>query len=91
MPQRMVWPVSSSVRTRKVGSSSDSRCRPSPSLSWSALVRGSMAIEITGAGKVMDSSWMGAWMAARVSPVVVFFKPTAATMSPVKTSSMSSR
>ena len=50
-----------------------------------------MATWMTGAGNVIDSSWIGCLGAASVSPVVVFLSPTAATMSPVKTSSMSSR
>ena len=52
MPAISVWPVSSSVRTRKVGSSSARRCRPAPSLSWSAFVFGSTATEMTGSGNV---------------------------------------
>ena len=51
MPAMMVWPVSSSVRTWKVGSSSASRWIAVPSFSWSALVFGSMATWMTGAGK----------------------------------------
>ena len=43
MPEMTVWPVSSSVRTRKVGSSSESRCRAFASFSSSALDLGSMA------------------------------------------------
>ena len=52
MPEMTVWPVSSSVWTRKVGSSSDSAKRALPSLSWSALVFGSTATWMTGSGKV---------------------------------------
>ena len=46
-----------------------------PSFSWSLLVLGSMATEMTGSGKVMDSSRI--WLAGsqRVSPVVVSFRP----------------
>ena len=43
MPAMIVWPVSSSVRTWKVGSSSESRWIAVPSFSWSALVFGSIA------------------------------------------------
>jgi hypothetical protein len=43
MPAMMVWPVSSSVWTRKVGSSSASRWIALPSFSWSDFVFGSMA------------------------------------------------
>ena len=60
MPAISVWPVSSSVWTRKVGSSSASRARPLPSLSWSAFDFGSTATEITGSGKLIDSSTIGA-------------------------------
>ena len=60
IPEMSVCPVSSSVRTRKVGSSSASRWRPAPSLSWSPFVFGSIATEITGSGNVIDSSRIGA-------------------------------
>ena len=52
MPEMTVWPVSSSVRTRKVGSSSESEKSALPSLSWSALVFGSTATWMTGSGKI---------------------------------------
>ena len=60
MPAMSVCPVSSSVVTRKVGSSSARRARPVPSLSWSAFDFGSTATEITGSGNVIDSSTIGA-------------------------------
>ena len=82
MPEMIVWPVSSSVRTRKVGSSSVSRCRPAPSLSWSPFVFGSIATEITGSGNSIVSSRIGAVSIASVSPVDVFFRPTMAAISP---------
>ena len=91
MPAMSVWPVSSSVRTRNVGSSSASRWRPAPSLSWSPFVFGSIATEITGSGNVIDSSTIGAVSIASVSPVVVCFRPTAAAISPAPISSRSSR
>ena len=50
MPEITVWPVSSSNFTTKVGSSSESLASPAPSLSWSALVLGSTATEMTGMG-----------------------------------------
>ena len=56
----IVCPVSSSVATRNVGSSSASRASPLPSLSWSAFDFGSTATEITGSGNVIDSSTIGA-------------------------------
>ena len=52
MPEMTVWPVSSSVRTWKVGSSSESENRALDILSWSALVLGSTATWITGSGKL---------------------------------------
>ena len=69
MPWISVWPVSSSVSMRKVGSSSARRARPPPSFSWSALVFGSIATAITGSGKTMFSSSTGASGAESVSPV----------------------
>ncbi len=82
MPEITVWPVSSSVRTRKVGSSSDSAKSARPSLSWSDFVFGSTATWTTGSGNVSVSSTIG-WVASHsVSPVVVVFSPTTATMSP---------
>ena len=68
MPAMMVWPVSSSVWTWKVGSSSESQPSALPSLSWSTLVLGSMATEITGSGNSMRSSTIGwAGIAERVT------------------------
>ena len=52
MPEMTVWPVSSSVRTRNVGSSSERANSALPSLSWSALVFGSTATWMTGSGNV---------------------------------------
>ena len=91
MPEMTVWAVSSSVRTRKVGSSSDRRPRAWASFSWSCLVLGSMARPITGSGKVIRSRITGSAASVSVSPVVVDFRPTAATMSPAETVSTSSR
>ena len=45
MPEMIVWPVSWSECTRKVGSSSDSFWSAIASLSWSAFVFGSMAFK----------------------------------------------
>ena len=91
MPAISVWPVSSSVETRKVGSSSERRWSPWPSLSWSPFVFGSIATEMTGSGKVIDSSTIGALSMASVSPVVDCLRPTAAAISPALISSRSSR
>ena len=59
MPAMIVWPVSSSVWTRKVGSSSASFASAMPSLSCSALVFGSIAMAMTGSGKTIDSRRIG--------------------------------
>ena len=59
MPPMTVWPVSSSVWTWKVGSSSDSDCRALDSLSWSFLVLGSTATWMTGSGNSSASSTIG--------------------------------
>ena len=75
MPAMMVWPVSSSWRTWNVGSSSASFWIAVPSFSWSPLVLGSMATEMTGSGKVIDSSTTWSLGSHRVSPVVVSFRP----------------
>ena len=91
MPEITVWPVSSSNFTTNVGSSSESLASPAPSLSWSALVFGSTATEMTGMGNVIDSSTTGLSGSQIVSPVVECFRPTTATMSPVYAASMSSR
>ena len=46
-----------------------------PSFSWSPLVFGSMATEMTGSGKVIDSSTTWSLGSHRVSPVVVSLRP----------------
>nr|KEO72268.1 hypothetical protein DA06_28385 [Georgenia sp. SUBG003] len=75
MPPMTVWPVSSSRRTEKVGSSSASFWIAVLSFSWSPLVFGSMATWMTGSGNVIDSRMTGASRAQRVSPVVTSFRP----------------
>ena len=60
MPEISVWPVSSSERTWKVGSSSASRASAVPSFSWSAFVFGSIETAITGSGNSIVSSMIGA-------------------------------
>ena len=82
MPEMMVWAVSSSVRTRKVGSSSDRANRALDILSWSALVLGSTATWITGSGNSRVSSTITLSGSHSVSPVRVFLRPMPATMSP---------
>ena len=52
---------------------------------------GSTAIEITGSGKIMRSSVMTLAGSHSVSPVVASLRPTAAAMSPARTSLISSR
>ncbi len=91
MPSMTVWPVSSFVRTRKVGSSSASRPSAAPILSWSARVFGSIETEMTGSGNVIDSSTTGAAGSQSVSPVNVAFRPMTAAMSPALTDEISSR
>ena len=75
MPAMIVWPVSRSVCTTKVGSSSESELSALPSLSWSFFVFGSIATEITGVGNSMRSSTIGCARSHSVSPVVVCLKP----------------
>ena len=53
-----------------------------PIFSWSALVLGSMAMEMTGSGKSIASRMIGLSSSQSVSPVVVSFRPTAAAISP---------
>ena len=83
MPEMTVWFVSLSLFTRKVGSSSERAARALDSLSWSSLLAGSTATEMTGSGKSIFSRMIGASMAESVSPVEASFRPTKATMSPV--------
>ena len=91
MPEITVWPVSWSVFTWKVGSSSLRAVRALPSLSWSPLDLGSTATCTTGSGKSSCSSTIGWPESHSVSPVRVFFRPMPATMSPVAMFSRSSR
>ena len=91
MPEMIVWPDSSSERTRKDGSSCARRDRAMPIFSWSDLVFGSTAIAITGSGNTIRSSVITLSVAHSVSPVVTSFRPTAAAMSPARTSLISLR
>ena len=59
MPAMIVWFVSSSVRTRNVGSSSERRPSAVAIFSSSTFDLGSMATWITGSGKCMVSSATG--------------------------------
>ena len=78
MPPMTVWPVSSSRRTVKVGSSCASFWIAVPSFSWSPLVLGSIATWMTGSGKVIDSRMICSLMSQSVSPVVVSLSPITA-------------
>ena len=91
MPEMIVWPDSSSVRTRNDGSSCARRLSAMPIFSWSAFVFGSTATWITGSGKIIFSSVITFVGSQSVSPVVASLRPTAAAMSPARTSLMSSR
>ena len=82
MPEMMVSLVSWSKATVKVGSSCAKVCRALPSFSLSPRETGFTAIEMTGAGKSMDSRWMGCSGSQSVSPVRVLGRPMTATMSP---------
>ena len=79
MPLMMVWPVSGSVATRKVGSSCASFWSARPSFSWSALVLGSIATSMTGSGKIdrLEHDRDGL-RSQSVSPVVDGLQPGAA-------------
>ncbi len=91
MPEMIVWPDSWSVLTRNEGSSFARRCSARPIFSWSDLVFGSTATEITGSGNSIFSSVMMLSGSHSVSPVVTSLRPTAAAMSPARTSLISSR
>ena len=81
-------PVSSSVFTRNVGSSSTSLAIAMPILSTSACVLGSTATAITGSGINMFSRVIGWFSSQRVSPVLISLKPTAAAISPASIKSI---
>ena len=92
MPAMIVWPVSGSVRTRKVGSSSASFCSAMASLSWSALVFGSIATSITGFGNFIASRMIGlSLVAQRVAGARVLEPDRRARCRRRSTSSISSR
>ena len=82
IPFMIVWPESSSVLITNVGSSSESFIKALLNLSISACFVGSIAIEITGSGKVIDSNIIGLFSSQRVFPVLISLKPTAAPISP---------
>jgi hypothetical protein len=74
----IVSPVSSSIFTLKLGSSSASFCKAIHIFSWSALDFGSTEIFITGSGNSIDSTKNWSFISQRVSQVLVFFKPITA-------------
>ena len=84
MPEMIRCPVSLSIPTVNVGSSSINFWSVSSSASASLARSGSIAIEMTGGGKSMEASRIGCAGAVNVSPVFVCFIPTSATMSPAK-------
>ena len=90
IPEIIVWPLSSSVLTLNEGSSWASLPKATPIFSWSALVLGSTATEITGSGNSMRSRIILSLSAQSVSPVVVSLRPIAAAISPARTSLISS-
>src|SRR5204862_420392 len=81
IPEMMVWPDSSSVRTRNDGSSCARRPSAMPIFSWSTFVFGSTACEMTGSGNTMRSSVIDFFTSLMVSPVITSFRPTTAAMS----------
>ncbi len=92
MPAISVWPVSSSVWTRKVGSSSASRARPDAEL---VLVGLRLRLDRDrdhrlGEGHRLEHD-RRASRPTSVSPVVVCLRPTPAAISPAPISSRSSR
>ena len=91
IPEIIVCPVSSSVYVLNVGSSAANFCNPNESFSVAAFEAGSRAWEITGSGNcIFSRTNFGDFSPTNVSPVVVTFNPTAAAISPVLTSSISS-
>ena len=86
----IVCPDSSSDVTLNDGSSLANLPKASPIFSWSALVFGSTAISITGSGNSIGSSKTGLSSSAKVWPVIVYFKPASATISPALASLISS-
>ena len=86
-----VCPVSESLLTTNVGSSSARRCSAMESFSWSALLLGSMLIDITVSGNVGGSRRTSWSRSHRVSPVTMSFAPIMAHIEPLYASSISSR
>ena len=74
MPAMMVWPDSSSVRTRNDGSSCARRFSAMPIFSWSALVFGSIACGSPAPGNSIRSSMIDVVASHSVSPVDASFE-----------------
>jgi len=91
IPDITVWPDSWSVSALNVGSSSANFWSAVDIFSWSPLLFGSIAIEITGSGITIFSKITSCFSSHKVSPVVVFLSPTAAAISPANTSCISVR
>ena len=91
MPEMSVSPVSRSDCTLKDGSSMASLESAKPNRSWSDLLLGSMAMDMTGSGKSMDSRIMGLSGSHRLWPVMVFLSPNTAAISPAQSVLISSR
>ena len=91
IPLIIVCPDSSSEVTLNEGSSFANLPKASPIFSWSALVLGSTAISITGSGNSIGSKRIGLASSHNVWPVIVYFNPANATISPVEASLISSR
>ena len=65
IPLMIVWPdLLVGVRCGTTGPRAASFCRPTPSFSTSAFVFGSMAIEMTGSGKIICSRTIGLLLVA---------------------------
>jgi len=73
------------------GSSFARRCSATPIFSWSTLVFGSTATEMTGTGKIHLLKRNDLLKVAQRVAVKTSFKPTAAAMSPARTSLISVR
>ena len=88
IPEIRVWPVSWSVRTRKVGSSSDRRQQAPCELVLVALRLRLDRDRDDRLGVSIDSSLIGAVSTASSRRVDVFFRPTSAAISPAPISAL---
>ena len=74
IPAMIVWFVSLSVETRKVGSSCMSFARARPIFSWSTFVFGSIERVMTGSGNFIASRTTTFFLSQIVSPVTTFLQ-----------------